>query len=182
MLYRNLFISTGWLVVCLFSSTPQNRPTGQEFCESVRALLLASNDNFRGIRRNVVKHGDGASEWVPTIIVAGTSNCSGQSDPLAGSSVSCTGAASQSLDDLEPVYQNAVRQLRSCLDQSFVFSETQGGKATRLATPIKEATFEIKSKDEGPDGPGVRIVLQQWHSARRTQYEIEIWIDAKGKY
>jgi hypothetical protein len=181
MLYQNLVISTVCLVLWLFPTTPQNRPSGQAFCESVRALLQASYSNFNGIKRNVVRHSDGATDWVPSIIVAGTSECEGQSDPIASSSVSCTGAVSQSLDDLEPIYQSAVRQLRSCLDQSFVFSESQGGKATRLATPIKESSFEVKSKDEGPDGPGVRIVLQQWHSSRRTDYEIEIWIDAKGK-
>jgi hypothetical protein len=160
---------------------PQNGPSARDFCASVRAFLQASYSDFKGIKSNIVRHADGSTEWVPSITVAGTSDCAGQSDPEIASSVYCTGATSQTIDELEPIYQNAVGQLRSCLDQNFVFAESRGGKVTRLTTPIKEASFEVKSKDEGSDGPGVRVELDQYHSTRRTEYELTIWIDAKGK-
>jgi hypothetical protein len=179
--YRTLGYLSLFAAFLMGPSTAQNPPSAQAFCESIQALLQASHSDFRGIRRNVVRHSDGASEWVPSISVAGASDCTGQSDPTIASSIYCTGATSQSLDDLEPIYQNAVRQLRSCLDLSFVFEETRGGKATRLSTPIKEASFEVKAKDDGPDGPRVRITLSQWHSSRRSEYELDIWIDAKDK-
>jgi hypothetical protein len=158
----------------------QNPPTSEAFCQSVHDLLRASYSDFNGIKRNVIRHADGSTDWDPRITVAGTSDCEGQSDEFA-SSVSCTGATSQFQDELEPIYQNAVRQLRSCLDQSFIYTETHGGKETRLSTPIKEAAFEVKAKDDGPDGPAVRIELDQFHGTHRTEYEITIWVDAKGK-
>lgn len=171
------------LVLLLFLWTVlakcQGQPSAGEFCESVRALVGASYSDFRGIKRNVTRDEFG-SNWVPSIPVAGTSECEGQTLSGVPSSVSCTGATSQTLDELEPIYQNAVRQLRSCLDQSFVFEESHGGKNSKLSTDIKEASFEVKSKDEGSDGPAVRLTLSQWHSSRKTEYELEIWIDAKG--
>jgi hypothetical protein len=181
MVHRN-FVSLSLLLVCWAGlSITQSQPRGEAFCESVHALLQASYSDFNGIKRNVARHNDGSTDWVPSITVAGTADCEGQSDPEIPSSVSCTGAVSQSQDELEPIYQNAVKQLRTCLDRSFVYEETHGGKETRLSTPIKEATFEIKAKDEGPDGPAVRITFDQYHSTHRTEYEITIWVDAKGK-
>lgn len=180
MFYRNLALSI-LLMSCADISIAQNRSGSEVFCESVHALLRASYDDFDGIKRNVTRHSDGSTDWVPSITVAGTSDCEGLSDPEATSTVSCTGAIAQSQDELEPIYENAVEQLRACLDRSFVFEETHGGKATRLSTPIKEASFEVKGKDEEPDGPTVRIDLDQWHSTRRTDYEITIWVDAKEK-
>lgn len=176
---RDLFFLILLLAVCEARATPQSQPSAADFCQSVRALVQASYSDFGGIKRNVTRNPDGSTDWVPSIAVAGASDCEGQSDPTISSSVSCTGAKTQSLGELEPIYQSAVHQVRSCLDPSFVFQESQGGKSSRLRTPIKEASFEVKSKD-GPDGPGVRITLFQWHG-RSTDYEIEIWIDAKGK-
>jgi hypothetical protein len=181
VVYRKLVSLPILLVFCSGHLIAQSRPNGEAFCESVLALLQASYNDFNAIKRNVTRHKDGSTDWVPSIMVAGTTDCEGQSDPEVSSSVSCTGAVSQSQDELEPIYQNAVKQLRSCLDQKFVYQETRGGKATRLSTPIKEATFEVKSKNDGPDGPAVRITLEQYHSTRRTEYEITIWVDAKEK-
>lgn len=181
-MHRKLLSLASLPFLCTAGGRPQSQPSAQEFCQSIKALLQASDTDFNGIKRNIVRHQDGSTDWVPSITVAGTSDCEGQSDPIVSSSVSCTGAKSQSIDELEPIYQNAVRQLRSCLDSHFVFEESHGGKETRLSTPIKEAAFEVKSKDDGgPDGPAVRITLHQYHSARRTEYELEIWIDAKEK-
>jgi hypothetical protein len=75
----------------------------------------------------------------------------------------------------------ASRQVRSCLDRSFIYAETRGGKTTKLSTPIKEASFEVKAKDDGPDGPAVRIEFDQFHGKYKTEYELTIWVDAKGK-
>lgn len=179
--YRNLVSLSVALVFCASLLIAQSRPSSEAFCESVHALLQASHNDFNGIKRNITRHKDGSTDWVPSITVAGTTECAGQSDPEVPSSVSCTGAVSQSQDELEPIYQNAVKQLRTCLDRSFVFSETNGGKVTRLSTPIKEATFEVKGKDLDPDGPAVRIEFSQFHGTHRTEYEITIWVDAKGK-
>jgi hypothetical protein len=181
MVNRNRFYLSVSLLSCVCFSLAQSRPSSEAFCETVRTLVQASYSDFNGIKRNVTRHSDGATDWVPSITIAGTSDCEGQSDPLMSSSISCTGATSQSLDELEPTYQNAVKQLRACLSSSFIYSETQGGKPTRLTTPIKEASFEVKAKNDGPDGPAVRITLDQFHGKHVTEYEITIWIDAKGK-
>jgi hypothetical protein len=181
MAIRNPLSTSLFLALCSSFLPAQTTLTSEAFCQSVHRLIQASYTDFNGIKRNIVRHSDGATDWVPSVTIAGTSDCQGQSDPEISSTISCTGATSQFQDELEPVYQNAVRQLRSCLDQNFVYSETHGGKATRLSTPIKEATFEVKAKDDGPDGPAVRIVFDQFHGTHTTEYEIEIWVDAKGK-
>jgi hypothetical protein len=176
------FASLSLLILfCAGRSTAQGPPSSEAFCESIRSLLRASHSDFNAIKRNVTRHKDGSTDWVPSIIVAGTSNCEGQSDPEVPSTVSCTGAVSQSQESLEPVYQNAVSQLRACLDHSFVYEETRGGKETKLSTPIKEATFEVKAKDDGPDGPAVRVTFDQFHGTHRTEYELTVWVDARGK-
>jgi hypothetical protein len=90
-------------------------------------------------------------------------------------------ADTASAEEAATVYRAIVGQIRSCLDQRFVLEEKEGGKPTRRSTPIKEASFEVKSTDEGPDGPAVRISLEQFHRSTRTGYEVTLWVDAKDK-
>jgi hypothetical protein len=132
------------------------------------------------IRRNVERHSDGASDWVPSIRL-GSHDCEGQSDPKISSSVSCSMIESSSADEAAVVYREMVGQIRSCLDGRFVFTETQGGKSTRRSTPIREASFEVKGKGDSPDGPAVRISLANFHHTTRSGFEVTLWVDAKDK-
>jgi hypothetical protein len=151
------------------------------FRESIIFLLKASENDFTSIKRNVIRHSDGAEEWKPSIIVAGSRGCDGQSDRDISPSISCDMAQAQSAEALEEQYQALLTELKSCLDKTFVFSEKHGGKSTKLTTPIKEATFERKGKELAPDGPAVRIELSQYHGSRRSEYELTVWIDGKER-
>jgi hypothetical protein len=162
-------------------ATAQSPSLDQQLCKSVRALLQASYSDFNSIKENVTRHRDGDSDWVPNIKVPGSQDCDGQSDPSIASSVSCTLAETVSEEQAAAVYRAMVSQMRSCLDQRFVFKESQRGKPTRRSTPIKEASFEVKGTDDGPDGPAVRISLQQFHRTTRAGYDVTLWVDAKDK-
>lgn len=150
-----------------------------KFCESIRFLLKASENEFASIKRNLTRHSDGTEEWKPSIMVAGSQGCDGQSDREISPSISCDMATAQSADALEAQYQKILTELPSCLDKTFVFSEKHGGKSTRLGTPIKEATFERKAQGSASDGPAVRVSLSQYHSSRTSHYELTVWIDGK---
>jgi hypothetical protein len=167
------------LLVSCAELAAQRSSGGGQMCQSVRSLLEESNSDFNSIKRNVTHHSDGATDWVPSIVVAGSQDCEGQSDPEIASSVSCTMA--ESPGDLAGAYQDMVSDIRSCLSRDFVYSERQGGKSTHRSTPIKEATFEIKGKGSAPDGPAVRITLAQIHTSRRSGYELTIWVDARDR-
>jgi hypothetical protein len=169
------------LLLCSTELLAQRGPGDGQLCESVRVLLQASSNDFNSVKRNVTRHSDGATDWVPSVNVAGTQDCEGQSDASISSSISCTVADSDSSDEVAAIYRKKVQEIRSCLDSSFVYSEQQGGKSTRRATPVREATFEIKGKGDDPDGPAVRLTLEQIHTARRSGYELTIWIDARQK-
>jgi hypothetical protein len=95
--------------------------------------------------------------------------------------VSCTMMESQSADDVATAYRDVVSAIRSCLDATFVFSEEHGGKPSRLSTPIKETTFEVKGEGDSPNGPAVRIKMSQFHRTRTSGYELTLWVDAKDK-
>jgi hypothetical protein len=179
MFRRNVFYLCLILVISCAELTAQRSSDGGPMCQSVRSLLQASNSDFNSIKRNVTHHSDGATDWVLSIVVAGSQECEGQSYPDIASSVSCTMA--ESPGDLTGAYQDMVSDIRSCLSRDFVYSEQQGGKSTHRSTPIKEATFEIKGKDSAPDGPAVRVSLAQIHTARRSGYEVTIWVDARDR-
>jgi hypothetical protein len=169
------------LLLSITEVTAQNRPVGQPLCQSITSLLQASSDDFNPVKRSVTRHRDGSTDWEPSIKVAGAQECSGQSDPDMSSSVSCTMAESQSVEEVTTAYRNMVTDIRSCLDRSFVYEEKQGGKASRMSTPVKEATFEVKGKGGSPDGPAVRVSLTQFHRATRSGYELTVWVDGKDK-
>jgi hypothetical protein len=156
-------------------------PSDAQLCQSIRLLLQASYSDFNQVKRNITRHSDGTTDWVPSITVAGSQDCEGQSDPQMASSVSCTMIESQSAEEVATAYQNIVRGIRSCLDSSFIYAEKQGGKSTRLSTPIKEASFEVKGKGDSPDGPAVRVSMEQFHRTTRSGYELTIWIDGIDK-
>jgi hypothetical protein len=69
LIYRNLICLSLSLVFCGGRLTAQSRPSGDSFCESVLALLKASHSDFNGIKRNVTRHRDGTTDWVPSITV-----------------------------------------------------------------------------------------------------------------
>jgi len=175
MRFRNVVLA------CLALMLAASECAAQQLCQSVRALLQSSYSDFNSIKRNVERHSDGTSEWVPSIGVAGGQDCEGQSYPDMSSNVDCTMANSQSAEEMTALYDGLVKEIRSCLDSSFVFSEEQGGKAGRLSTPIREASFEVKGKGENPDGPRVRVSLIQLHSTRHSGYEVTVWIDGIDK-
>lgn len=181
MVYKNVVCLCGLLLLCTSGASAQSPSSNPQFCQSIRSLLQASYSDFNAIKRNVTRHSDGSTDWLSSIVVAGSTDCEGQSDPDIASSISCTIAESQSQEQLTAAYQEVVSGVRSCLDRTFVLNEEQGGKPTRLSTPITEASFEKKATGTGPDGPTIRVSLGQWHSAKRSAYELVIWIDARDK-
>ena len=171
-----LLVTLSWSI-----ATAQRAQSGEQMCRSVRSLLQASSSDFNPVKRNITRHSDGATDWEPSISIAGAKDCEGQSDPEFASTMSCTMLESQSADDVARAYRDLVSAIRSCLDTNFVYSEKQGGKPSRRSTPMKEATFEVKGRGDSPDGPAVRVSMSQFHRTSRSGYELTIWVDAKDK-
>ena len=180
MNHRKILMLCLGVAVSVRTVSAQTIPRQRQLCESVHSLLQASYHDFSSMKRQVVRHRDGATEWIPSVNIEGSKDCEGQSDPQISSTVSCTMGESQSADEAMTAYRIMVTAMRSCLDSEFVFAEQQCGKASSRSTPIKEATFEIKGKADGPDGPAVRVSLTQFHRTH-SGYELTVWVDAKDK-
>jgi hypothetical protein len=171
-----------WEITAGYSqaSAPPSAADSSQVCDTVRQLVKESISEFGGIKRNVQRR-EGGSDWTPSISVPGALDCDGQTDRDVGSSVSCTMADYPTAAQASGVYGTLVGQMKACLDSRFVFSERQGGKASRRTTPISEATFEIKGRNDGPDGPSVRVNIQEFHRSTRSGYEVLLWVDGVEK-
>jgi hypothetical protein len=51
------------VLACLPLVLAASECAAQQLCQSVRALVQASYSDFNSIKRSVVRHGDGTSEW-----------------------------------------------------------------------------------------------------------------------
>lgn len=177
---RNVIHESGWASV-LFA---QGRDSdGPQFCSALKRLVEASEGDFRAIRRQVT-HSRDSEDWISAITLPGAQSCEGSTelDNSIPPNVTCELRDSPREDALDEVYVRLVRELKTCLPKEWEATETRGGKAARLFTPIKRTTLEKKGNGYGPDGPSVDVSITLHHRPTRSPYySLDVDVNAKDR-